>query len=152
LLAVGDSRFATTTSAITLFEAKTGRPLRRLPGHAHVVRAVAFSPDGKHLASAGGDGRLALWDVASSKELWRVDGGDALAFFADGKTLAVNEGCRVRLFEVNPMRRGPLLEGHTDSIMAVAVSPDSKSLASASTDGTVRVWDVATAKERLRLA
>src|SRR5205807_636394 len=52
-----------------VWEVATGKPLFRLEGHEGAVRTVAYSPDGKTLATGGADGTLRLWDAANGKEL-----------------------------------------------------------------------------------
>ncbi len=156
LIAVGGSCLAPGPT-LALFDASTGKVVRRLPGHAHVVRAVAFSPDGKLLASGGGDGQLAVWDVARGEQLHRVEGlgSDAIAFLADGKTLAADAaGAAIRLLDATTGKPGLLLKGHTDRVFSIAASRDGKHLASCAMDGTVRVWDPSAGKEvrRFRVA
>jgi WD40 repeat protein len=118
-------------------------------GHTDAAESVAFSPDGKTLASADFDGTIQVWDVATHRQL-----GDALsghtgpvwsvAFSPDGKTLAsANNDGTIRLWDV--VSRQPLgdpLRGHTGLVWSVAFSPDGKTLASASSDRTIRLWDV----------
>ena len=65
--------------------------LRTLEAHRDIVNSVAFSPDGKTLASDGGDGTVILWEVSTGKRLRTLTGhigGIAVAFSPDGKTLA----------------------------------------------------------------
>jgi hypothetical protein len=76
---------------VRLWDAATGKELRTLPGHTVAITAVAFSPDGKLLASTGGD-ETRLWDVATGKVFTQLQGGSsttavALAFTSDGKAL-----------------------------------------------------------------
>jgi WD40 repeat protein len=138
-------------SRLAIFDARTGKVVHRLPGHAHVVRALAFSPDGKLLASGGGDGRLSVWDVATGRRVCQAGpdlASGTLAFVDGGKTLAADaDGKHIRLLEARTGKLGRLLKGRTAGFFSIAASPDGKRLASCATDGTVRVWEVASGKE-----
>ncbi len=112
------------------------------------MHALAFTPSGDILASAGRDGSVWLWDVDARRPLGHpltghTDVIDALVFSADGKTLAsAGADHTVRLWDV-PTRQplGLPLEDHTGWVSAVAFSPRGERLASAGEDGTVRLWD-----------
>ncbi|MCI0465046.1 MAG: WD40 repeat domain-containing protein [Gemmataceae bacterium] len=132
-----------------------------LQGHSQPVVSVAFSPDGKTLASASYDGTLKWWDVTSGKERTTFQGHTGcvgtVAFNADGKTLAsaimgspilTADNNTIKLWDVTTGKERAILKGHTDMVYAVAFSPDGKTLASASRDETVKLWHVATGKER----
>ena len=119
--------------------------------------SVAFSPDGKMLASGGYDHAVHLSDPTTGQELRHLAGHtsyieSSIAFTADGKVLA--SGCHdgsIRLWDVATGKELRLLRGHKTSVYGVAFSPDGKLLASGSMDSTVRVWDVSTGKELQQL-
>jgi WD40 repeat protein len=84
---------ASYDETVRLWDAATGRELRTLTGHSGAVMAVAFSPDGKRVASGGSADRLIkLWDVASGQETLSLQAHDdivtSLAFSPDGRRLA----------------------------------------------------------------
>jgi hypothetical protein len=115
--------------------------------HDDVIQDLAFSPDGKILASAGYDRLIKLWDVQAGK-LLRVlkDHSDSvygLAFSPDGKLLASVAADRaVKVWDVTTGTRLYTLSEATDWLYAVAWSSDGKHLAAAGVDRSIRVWEV----------
>jgi WD40 repeat protein len=125
-------------------------PFQQLIGHTDVVIAVAFSPDGKLLATTSADKTVRLWDVAGHRLLGEPLTGHTdvvtdVAFSPDGRLLATTSRDRtVRLWDVASHRLlGEPLTGHTDTVLNVAFSADGSLLATVSSDKTVRLWEVA---------
>lgn len=129
-----------------------------LRGHTADVNAVAVSPDGTTLASAGGDGTILLWDLAARQPLTAPLGGHLglvadVAFSPDGQTLASagNDGAILLWNVESQMRLAPPLTAHKSPIFHIAFSPDGRTLASADRDGVILLWDLATAQIHRRL-
>jgi WD40 repeat protein/mono/diheme cytochrome c family protein len=150
-----DGRFAASggdDGTVRLWEAASGREVRRFLGHTAEVRAVAFSPDGQRLLSGGNDRTVRLWDVASGKELRCFEGHTqrvrCVAFSPDGKyALSGGEDRTIRLWEVASGKELQTFTGHTGTLSSVNFSPEGKRCVSASLDRSVRVWEVMSGKE-----
>ncbi len=142
---------------VRLIDATTKQPLATLTGHAGTVRAIAFSRDGRMLASAGGlparSGDVKIWDVEQRKLLHTIQGhADCIygvAFSPDGKTIATASYDKlVKLWDIATQKEIRTYKDHIDAVYAVAFTPDGKRLVSGAADRTVKIWDAATG-ERL---
>jgi WD40 repeat protein/serine/threonine protein kinase len=119
---------------------------RTLIGHTERVTSVAFSPDGKHLASGSWDETLRLWSVESGECLRTFSGNEdwvtSVAFSPDGKYLASGSSDTLRFWSVNTGECIIKLSGHENEIMCVAFSPDGEYVVTGGSDHTVRRWHV----------
>ena len=111
--------------------------------HNSSVNAVAFSPDGRKVATASYDNTARLWDVETGKQIQRLEHDGSVygvAFSPDGKKLATaSSDSSARLWDVRTGKQLQRLE-HDRSVNAVAFSPDGQKLATASDDKTACIW------------
>lgn len=142
---------------IRLWEVSTGKELAALEGHKGGTYAVAFSPNGKLLASGGtyGDPSAYLWEWPSRRLVHRLGtheyGVHVIRFSADGKTVATGSGNPngiIHLWDASTGKEICRLPGHRSPINGFSFSPDGKTLASiGSWERTIRLWNVADATE-----
>ncbi|HEU0185343.1 MAG TPA: WD40 repeat domain-containing protein, partial [Blastocatellia bacterium] len=120
-----------------------------LKSHGAGVNSVAFSPDGRTLATGSADGMVTLWDVSSRQPLAPLrgheNGVNSIAFSPDGRTLASGSyDNTVRLWDVSTRQPLATLKRHGASVTSVAFSPDGRTLASGSGDNAVSLWNIST--------
>jgi WD40 repeat protein len=134
---------------ISLWDFPTGRQRASWVGHPLYVRNLAFSPDGKMLASGGGEGTAKLWDVPAGRERVALPVQEevlGLAFAPDGQTLATASCARsrvsaVRLWDVAAGRERARPFEVDNEIRSVAFAPDGRTLALGCFDHLVRLWE-----------
>ncbi|SPF52557.1 hypothetical protein SBA4_5120006 [Candidatus Sulfopaludibacter sp. SbA4] len=127
-----------------MWDVSSGQLLRTLSGNSGSVNSVAWSPDGKTLASGSLDHTIKMWDVSSGQLLRTLSGHsgpvESVAWSGDGKTLASGgDDKTIKLWDATNGRFLRTLSGHTAAVNSVAWSGDGKTLASGSGD-TIKLW------------
>ena len=138
---------------IILWDANTGQLKKVLTEHSRGVTSIAFSPDGRTLASGSYDDTIRLWNAVTGENKKTLkhpgQGHLGVVFSPDGKTLAGRIGQEVRLWDANTYRHKATLTAHNMNIWSIAFSPDSRTLAG----GTffVHLWNASTGEQRATL-
>jgi len=125
---------------------------QKILGSWESARSVAFSPDGKTLATGSKDKNVRLYDVATGRCLLLLEGHEgtifSVIFSPDGKLLASgSKDKKIRIWDIATGQTLRTLEGHAGDVNSLSFSPDGKTLASGSDDKSVRIWEVSTGKE-----
>jgi WD40 repeat protein len=139
-------------SKVSLWDADSGKRLRTFAGQALGILGVAWSPDGRTLASGGRDSNIRLWDTAGDRRLNTLAGHSnvvrGVEWSPDGRTLASHgDDKTVLMWDAASGRILRTLTGHTDSVFWGAWSREGKMFASWGLDKTVRMWNAATGQE-----
>src|SRR5262249_48801090 len=144
---------ASDDTTVKIWDAKTGREIRTMPGHSQPAHCVTFSRNGKQLASAAGDfntrtdGELKVWDAETGTETLSLTRGHvgwvaSVSFSLDSRRLAsAGMDSNVILWDLKTGQEVLTLRGHRSAVRSVAFSRDGNRIISASTDCTVRVWN-----------
>lgn len=132
---------------VLLWDLRAGKELRRLRGHVGGVDALAFTPDGKTLATSGGfDKSVILWDAVEGTQRATLTGHAepirSLAMTTDGRILASGgwDGV-IKLWDVASGKEQASFRGHAGWVTALAFTPDGNTLVSGSADRTLKLWD-----------
>ena len=143
---------------LQVWDTTTREMLFKLPGDTEQIRTLAFSPDGRTLASLDVDGKAQLWDVDTGTSRLIRKGTEQWTrmskFSSDGKYLAtVDSDGNVRVWDITTERPHQsaslrVFEEDKENVYTLALSPDGKTLLVASKSGTIRAWDTMTGNER----
>lgn len=139
-----------------LFDYKTVK-ITNLQAHAKSTLAVAYSPNGKYLATGSLDETIYLWDTNNYKvtDTLKGHGGNiyCVTFSPDGKFLAsASNDNTVRLWDLKDGKQNRVFRGHENGVFSVGFSADGNYLVSGSIDGNVIVWEVCNGEQLVKLS
>jgi len=141
---------------IRLWDANTGKLIRKFPGHTHYITALTFTPDSKRILSGGMDDTLRLWDAVTGKEQKTLNGHtgpiSAVAISTSGKkALSASWDRSIRLWDLASGKELQIFRGHTNWVRSAQFSRDGKFMVSTARDGTTRLWNLASGKEIVKI-
>jgi WD40 repeat protein len=138
---------ADVDNTVQIWNALTGDDLLIYRDHFYFVNAVAWSPDGKKIASASADTNVQVWNVANGSNILTYRGHtnkvNAVAWSPNGKHIAsAGDDRTVQIWDATTAEIIFTYQGHTKEVSCVAWSPNGTRIASAGYDATVHVWKV----------
>lgn len=157
---------AINNSKVGFWDVTTKQRIGTLTKYGRHITAIAYAPDGTRIVSGNSDDAVRVWDTMTMQRIgtlrgYHTGGVTAVAYAPDGTTIATGCGWRWgedkdnsnigQLWDAFTGVRKVKLAGHTERITAIVYSPDSTTIATASRDGTVRLWDADTGKHKTTL-
>ena len=138
------------SEVVEVWDLEARKKVQELKGHEKWVYAVAYSPDGRWLATGGWDKAIKLRDAATGEERQTIFAHEGfvldLAFRPNSAALfSTSEDRSVRILQMPTGRRLGTLHGHTDFVQALSFRADGREVATGAVDGTLKVWDLARA-------
>jgi WD40 repeat protein len=146
---------SSSDETVQVSEVASGKLLHRFAGHAHSVRSASWSSDGAYIASASNDSTIRIWKIGGEGDdkpsvLKDAHGGayaQCVAFSPNGNyIISGGNDSKVAIWQQQPdqntWERKHALVGHSEPVVGVCVSPDSKRVISSSLDKTLRIWDI----------
>jgi hypothetical protein len=135
-----------------VWDAVSGRELRKIDVDSHAVSSIAITPDGQRLATGSGDCTAKLLDAVAGRELLTLKGHTgtvvAVAFTPDGQRLVTGSfDGTAKLWDAHSGRELLTLKGPSGEVLSVAVMPDGQRLITGYDNGTATVWDTASGQE-----
>lgn len=136
-------------NTVRLYEYPSNKQLAVLNGHTWHVEKLTFSPNGQLLASASRDAKVRIWNLASRQTVAILKGydnaGGDVSFSQDNQFIAIanDDGARIYQFSGNSWKEIRLLKGHYGGVLRVSFSLVEPIVATAGSDGTVRLWNLA---------
>ena len=139
-------------NVVKVWEVPSYRLVMQMNGHVNAINSVCYSPDGKYIVSGSCDGYIKVWDASNGAEVRSLTGEkqsmiSSVNFSPDGKYLVsghYNDEYAVKLWDFTTGNLINTFLGHEGGVKTVNFSPDGKYIVSASEDGSVKIWDIAT--------
>jgi WD40 repeat protein len=163
----GERLYVAGATTVTVWDVKAGKEVRPITGHDATVWVVAFSPDGSQVLTTSADGTARLWDAKTHKQVRQFAPGVALAkagprprlldapqvqagFLGDGKLIAINfDESPVFIWDPAADKEVRKFEDFKGGPPVIAVSPRDEVFATVHPDGSVRLWDARSGKQKL---
>ena len=139
---------------VHVWDLDTREKLHVLEGHSHIIRTIAFSPDGRQLVSGDETEKIVAWNVKSGTTEWQLDRAHVMDIDYDPKGEQIAVGCGFGGLLIVSATDGQIkqqIDAHTRWLSGVAFSPDGQQVATSSEDHSTKIWTLSNPQDPIEL-